>query len=154
MEQLFLFSLGHQMFSCWNEICDVKTFLIFLLSKRCKQRSHTKVYILKVCFSSASYTLHMADCGSHIAFILNGWNKKDTHQRFAMLSSLGEKKRCSVKTSLASIHPTKPKPPGVVCAQKEHLDWSWFNVATTFYNPLKSTARQKSTQKKTHHFQM
>lgn len=83
---------------------------------------------------------------------LNGWNEKDTHQRmFAMLSSLTwgkKKKRYSVKTSLASIYPAKLEPPGVVCARKEHLDWSWFNVVTTFYNPLKTRLKRKRTASK------
>lgn len=126
--------------------CDVKTLFISFLFSCCKPCSHTKVCILKVCFPSAVYTLHMADCGSRIAFREWMKRKKDTHHRmFAMLSSLTWKvERCSVKTSLASIYPTKLKPPGVVCAQKEHLDWSWFNVVATFYSPLKTRHRQRS----------
>lgn len=125
---------------------DVKRLFIFFLFNCCKQYSHMNICILKVCFSSEVYTLHMVDYGARIGFA--EWMKRKRHPSEDVCNVVESdvKKKVSVKTSLASIYSTKLKSPGVICAQNKHLDWSWFNVVATFYNPLKTGLRQLSQE--------
>lgn len=105
---VILFSLCHK---AAEMKYDVKMLFISCSLDSCKQCSHTKVNILKVCFSSAVHTLHVVDCGSHIAF--PEWMKQKRHQSQDVCSvvkfDMEEKElQCKNKSGLNIPHKLKP----------------------------------------------
>lgn len=116
-------------------------------------------------------TFGSSKCGSHQQFTLciwwtvvlklhslNGRNKKTlvrgclqccqvwNEKFFFFLNQLEHKNKSGLNM------PYNPKPPGVVCAQKELLDWGWVSVETT--DTVLWRPDSDSSQTKTHFIQI
>lgn len=145
---VFLFSPGHK------NVCLLKWKMT---SRRFSSFSSTSVNNVAVpnfasskCVSHQQFTLCIWRIVVLTLHSLNGGNEKKTPIRgclqcFRILTWNKKELQCKNKSDLNVPH--NAKPPGAVCAQKEHLDWGWFSVVTTFYSPLKTRLRKTSKRK-------